>query len=113
MVNVTEERTRQAQLTHALQQMDDDDRYESYAPIVWDALNSAEREVLNHLLYQGPVCDGNVISKQARDALITYGLAVRVCCYGESGFTGCSYLGETVFKAGKAEPFTIKAPNRA
>lgn len=88
------------------------DNYRSYAAIIWDALDSGEREVLNQLLHTGPVWDGNIVSKSSRDSLIGYKLAVRCCCYGEDGYTAASYTGKNVFKAGKAEPFTIKEPTR-
>jgi hypothetical protein len=88
--------------------MDTGEGYFSGAPIVWDALSSAQREQLNQLLHQGPVWDGNVLSKSARDDLIDYGLAVRCCFMGEDGYTAASYPAVTVFKAGKAEPFKRK-----
>lgn len=90
--------------------MSDDDRYFSYAGIVWDGLSSAQREQLNQLLHQGPVYDGNVISKCARSELIEFGLATRCCYMGEQGFTAATYPAFTVFKAGKAEPMKRLAP---
>jgi len=96
------------QLRVAMERMDTDEGYFSYAPIAWDALSSAQREVMNQLLHQGPVADGNIISKSARGDLIEAGLAVRCCYLGEQGFTAASYKAFTVFKAGRAERFPIK-----
>jgi hypothetical protein len=49
-------------------------------------------------LVNGPVWDGDVIAKSYRDELIELGLAVRVCCKGEDGFTGARYIAKTVCK---------------
>lgn len=96
------------QLRVAVDRMDTDEGYFAYASIAWDALSSAQREVMNQLLHQGPVADGNIISKSARGDLIEAGLAVRCCYLGEQGFTAASYKAFTVFKAGRADPFPIK-----
>lgn len=61
----------------ALAKMDTDEGYFSYGSVVWDALPSAHKEQLKQLLYQGPVYDGSVISKSARDDLLKLGLAYR------------------------------------
>jgi len=101
-----------AQVKKAMSEMiADDDKYFALAPIVWDGLSYAEREVLNQLLHQGPVADGNVISKCDRDNLIEYGLAARCCYKGEQGYTAATYEAFSVFKAGKAEPFKVKEPS--
>jgi len=97
-----------AQALRGLAIMDTDDGYFSGAPIVWDALSSGQREQLNQLLHQGPVWDGNVISKSCRDDLIDFGLATRCCFMGEQGYTAASYRALTVWKAGKAEAFKRK-----
>lgn len=101
------------QVLRALAAMENDDRYFSYAPIVWDGLSSGQREQLNQLLHQGPVADGNVISKSCRDELISFGLAVRCCYMGEQGYTAASYSAYTVFRAGKAAPMKARAAARA
>lgn len=91
-----------------MEQMETDGNFE-YAPMVWEGLSSSQQEQLNQLLHQGPVWDGNVISKCARNDLIEYGLAVRCCFMGEDGYTAASYPALTVFKAGQAERFKCKA----
>lgn len=77
--------------------------------ILWESLDSGEREVLNQLLHTGPVWDGNIISKSSRDTLLDYGLAVRCCFMGEDGYTAASYEGLSVFKEGNDKPFKTKA----
>ena len=53
--------------------------------------------MLNQLV-NGPVWDGDIISKTDRDELIELKLAVRVCCKGEEGYTGATYTGYTINK---------------
>jgi len=50
-------------------------------------------------LVNGPVWDGDVISKSYRDELFECGLAIRVCHKGEQGYTGALYIGYSVLKA--------------
>lgn len=97
------------QIEFALQKMKaDSNDYFTYAGIVWDALDSAQREQLKQLLYQGPVVDGCIISKKARNDLIRFGLATRCCFLGEQGYTVATYTAYTVAKQGNAEPFRTK-----
>lgn len=93
------------QVMAAREKMKTDEGYFTYAPIVWDGLSDVQREQLNQILHQGPVWDGNVLSKSARDDLLDFGLATRCCYMGEQGYTAATYLALTVFKAGKATPF--------
>lgn len=51
------------------------------------------------LLVDGPVHDGDVISKRERDDLIDMGIGIRVCYKGEQGFTGAKYIGYSILKA--------------
>lgn len=101
------------QVLDARTKMKTDDGYFTYAPIVWDGLSDGQREVLNQLLHQGPIYDGNIISKAARDDLIEFGLATRCCYMGESGYTAATYPALVVFKSGKANPFVCKQATRA
>ena len=50
-------------------------------------------------LVNGPVYDGDVISKSDRNYLMNLGLAVRVCKSGEQGYTGATYTAYSVNKA--------------
>ncbi len=96
------------QIEHALKMMQTDEGYFTYGAVVWDALDSAQREVLRQLLFQGPVWDGNVVSKAARDDLIDYGLATRCCFLGEQGYTAATYTAYSVHKQGKGDPLRKK-----
>lgn len=96
------------QARNAVEKMNTDKGYFSYGAIVWDALPPGHKEQLKQLFYQGPVYDGSVISKSARDDLLKLGLAVRCCFMGEQGFTAASYAAYSVVKQWKAEPFRIK-----
>jgi hypothetical protein len=96
------------QIRDALAKMETDEGYFTYGAIVWDALDSGQREVLRQLLFQGPVWDGNVPSKRARDDLLDYGLATRCCFMGEQGYTAATYTAYSVFKQGKGEPIRKK-----
>ena len=49
-------------------------------------------------LVNGPVYDGDISSKIARSELFEMGLAIRVCCKGEQGFTGSKYTGYSIIK---------------
>lgn len=99
------------QIRDALAKMQTDEGYFTYGAIVWDALNGAQREVLRQLLFQGPIWDGNVLSKSARDDLISYGLATRCCFLGEQGYTVATYPAYSVFKQGGGTPIK-KMPGR-
>lgn len=49
-------------------------------------------------LVSGPIYDGDIISKNSRDFLLRMGLAIRVCCKGEQGYTGATYTAHTVLE---------------
>jgi hypothetical protein len=53
-------------------------------------------EQLNQLDKQGPVWDGDVISKSDRTELLSIGAAVKVLVKGEDGFQACTYLGHQI-----------------
>lgn len=107
-VSESELQTTEAQIKNALVNMQSDEGYFTYGAVVWDALNSGQREVLKRLLFQGPVWDGNVPSKTARDDLIGYGLATRCCFLGEQGYTAATYAAYSVFDQGKGAPIKKK-----
>jgi hypothetical protein len=98
-----------SQLLHALGKMRETDKgYCTYGAIVWDALRSGQRDTLRQLLFQGPVYDGNIVSKGYRDDLIEMGLATRCCFMGEQGYTAATYDAFNVFKQGRGEPVRTK-----
>lgn len=49
-------------------------------------------------LVNGPIWDGNIISKSDRGILFEMGIATRVCCKGEQGHTGSKYIGYSILK---------------
>ena len=76
---------------------DDDELYFSIADSIANKLTPTQAECLEQLV-NGPVWDGDLISKSTNSELIHCDLAVRVCCRGEQGFTGSPYIGYTVLK---------------
>jgi len=87
---------------------DDVIAYDDAAFKICTLLSSAQREVLKQLLFQGPVWDGNVPSKAARDDLISLGFATRCCFMGEQGYTAATYRAFTIFKVSGDTPFQKK-----
>lgn len=61
-------------------------------------MTGAEIDTLIALVEQGPLWDGDVPSKAARDALIAAGLAVRVVVKGEDGWQATTYVGRDAYK---------------
>lgn len=61
-------------------------------------LTPTHRETLKQLVEQGPVEDGDIVSKSARDDLITWDLAVRACIKNRQGYTVANYKGWAVHK---------------
>lgn len=47
-------------------------------------------------LADGPIWDGDIISKSDRGELFDMGIAIRVCCKGEQGYTGAKYIAHTI-----------------
>lgn len=97
-----------AQVLDAVAKMQTDEGYFTYGAIVWDALTPTQREVLKQLLFQGPVWDGNIISKSARNDLFEFGLAARCCFMGEQGYAAATYDAYSVFEQGKGQPLPKK-----
>lgn len=61
------------------------------------ALTFAEADTLIALVLKGPLSDGDLPSKSARDSLIEKGLAMRVMCKGEDGYQAATYEGRDVY----------------
>jgi hypothetical protein len=57
----------------------------------------AAEEVLNQIV-NGPVDDGDVVSKSGKSFLYDYNLCVRVCVNGEHGANAANYRGYKVWK---------------
>lgn len=73
------------------------DGYFDYVNVIARRLPARLHEQLRQLV-DGPVYDGDVISKADRGELFALGLAVRVCCDGEQGYTGATYTAYSVIK---------------
>lgn len=56
-------------------------------------------EQLSQLVINGPVWDGDVISKTDRNYLFDLKLAVKVMLIGEMGYTAATYMGGFVLQA--------------
>lgn len=56
-------------------------------------------EQLSQLVVQGPVWDGDVISKSDRNYLFDLKLATKVMLRGEMGYTAANYMGGFVLQA--------------
>ena len=74
-----------------------DEGYFEFAHIVACLLDKHLHEQLQQLI-NGPVWDGDVISKTHRNELFDLGLAIRVCCQGQQGYTGATYFAYGVMK---------------
>jgi hypothetical protein len=70
-----------------------DERSDALVVDVRLALSPAHREELQHLFKNGPVHDGDVISKMSRDDLVRWRLATRINVRGQWGYTAATYLG--------------------
>lgn len=77
------------------------DAYEIGAFAAWQALSPAHRETLDQLLDRGPIWDGDVVSKSARDDLLRWGLATRCCFRREQGYVAATYNAFVVSGRGK------------
>lgn len=77
-----------------------DEKYEALAQSVWQGMDPGHREALGQLVNEGPVYDGDIVSKSHRDDLMSWGLANRCCVKGQQGFASANYTGWDVFKAG-------------
>lgn len=73
--------------------------YELAAFALHMAMPNLHLEALLQLV-NGPIYDGDLVSKSARDKLLEWGLATKVCVKGEQGFNGANYRGWDVLKTG-------------
>lgn len=62
-------------------------------------LSGGEIDTLVALVECGPLWDGDVPSKSARDSLIVKGLAIKVVVQGEDGWQAATYTGRDIYKA--------------
>lgn len=88
------------------------DAYDVAARLAWNSMENIHREVLRQLLFTGPVWDGNIISKSARNDLMEWGLATRVCYMGEQGYAAATYRAFIIFREGGGTPIRAKPGER-
>ncbi len=86
---------------------DTEDR-ERAALSAWNGLSSVQKGCLQQLLFNGPVWDGDIVSKSARGELFNFGLAVRCCFKGEQGYTVATYPAYTLYRAGNRQMNELK-----
>lgn len=65
-------------------------------------LSSVEECVLNACHSNGPLEDGDVPSKSARDSLLDKGFVAKVIVKGEDGYNACTYKGRLAFSVAKS-----------
>ncbi len=65
-------------------------------------LNTGHLETLENLHKDGPIWDGDLITKAYRSDLLRCGAVVGVSVKGEEGFNACTYLGLSVLKGFRA-----------
>lgn len=70
-----------------------EDAWDKCVEEIYMCIRGSHMASLNQLVKNGPVEDGDVISKSLRDDLIEWGLAVHVMHCGEFGYTAATYFG--------------------
>jgi hypothetical protein len=60
-------------------------------------MTRVQLEVLQHAIEQGPIEDGDLISKSTRDELVAKGYIARIRVKGEEGFNAATYAGRYMF----------------
>jgi hypothetical protein len=76
-------------------EQDDGDDYFNIVSSIALIFPSKLTEQLKQLV-KNPTYDGDVICKSYRDELLTIGLATRVCCGGQQGYTAAKYIAYSV-----------------
>ena len=61
-------------------------------------LTGAEIDTIKAAYLKGPLYDGDVPSKSARDELVSSGFMEKVIVRGEEGFNACTYKGAELFR---------------
>lgn len=61
-------------------------------------MDSGQRDVIRAAYLKGPLEDGDVTSKSARDILITDGFISKIVVNGQDGFNACTYKGRDAYK---------------
>ena len=61
-------------------------------------MTSAERDCIRASFQNGPLFDGDVPSKSARDSLVNRGYMTKVVVRGEDGYNGCTNKGAWAYR---------------
>jgi hypothetical protein len=86
-----------------LAESDDEEYFEAVHAIALILPKSLAKQL--EQLVNGPVWDGDVMCKSHREVLFFLGLAIRVCCKGEQGYTGATYTAWSILqKIKEAKP---------
>lgn len=77
-------------LVEIAQQDDEDDYFNIISSIAF----IFPRYLIGQLkqLVKNPTWDGDVVCKSHRDELLIMGIATRICCNGEQGYTAAKYI---------------------
>ena len=62
------------------------------------AMNSGERDTIRAAFRDGPLYDGDVPNKSARDALLEEGMMAKVVMRGQDGFNACTHRGAWAYR---------------
>jgi len=78
-----------------------DPSYYDYAGIVEKIAKIFPKSLVASLtqIVNGPTSDHDIISADNRNKLLELGIAIRVCCNGQQGYTASKYLGYSILRA--------------
>ena len=65
---------------------------------LYKLLSGGETDTLKKCIEAGPISDGDVPSKDARDKLIDMGMVVKVVSKGEDGFNACNQIAYSFYQ---------------
>jgi hypothetical protein len=85
---------------HVSQELSTEDEYADAIRLLHfvKAMSSGHHDTIIAAFKHGPLDDGDVPSKSARDDLVLSGLIAKVICKGEWGFNACTYKGASAYK---------------
>ena len=72
------------------------EKYDICCLAIQTTFKDSHLDSLRQLVELGPIEDGNIISKNRRDDLISWGLASRIYYHGEQGYTAATYIGGNI-----------------
>ena len=61
-------------------------------------INAGEKDTIQAVFRNGPLFDGDMPSKSARDDLVNSGFMAKVVMRGEEGFNACTYKGAELYR---------------